>query len=224
VRVLSLIAARNEAGRVGGTVQAVRAIDAVDEVVVVDGSSRDGTPEEARRAGARVLVAPAAGGKGASLDGALDRVGPADVYLFLDADLEETAVEGEKLVAAVADGRADLAIGALPRQEGHGGFRLVKRTAAATIRALCGFSAIEPLSGQRAVAAAVLPAVRPLAPGFGVEVAMTVDAVRAGFRVVEIPVAMRHAVTGRDVAGFAHRGNQGWDLLRAAGPRVFRRR
>ncbi|HEX2025126.1 MAG TPA: glycosyltransferase [Actinomycetota bacterium] len=222
--MIALVAARNEAGRVGTTVRAIGAIDAVDEVVVVDGASEDGTAEEARGAGALVLVGPSAGGKGASLEGALDRVPRADVYLFLDADLEETAAEGARLVEAVADGRADLAIGALPRQEGHGGFRLVKRAASAAIRALCGFSALEPLSGQRAAAAPVLDAVRPLAPGFGVEAAMTIDAVRAGFRVVEVPVAMRHAVTGRDLTGFVHRGRQGWDLLRAAAPRLLGRR
>jgi hypothetical protein len=222
--VIALVAARNEAGRVGPTVRAIRSIEAVDQVVVVDGASEDGTPEEARRAGARVLVGPAAEGKGGALEAALDRTGPAEIYVFLDADLEETAAEGARLVDAVTDRRADLAIGALPRQEGHGGFRLVKRAAATIIRASCGFSAVEPLSGQRAVAASVLAAVRPLAPGFGVEVAMTIDAVRSGFRVVEIPVAMRHAVTGRDVAGFVHRGRQGWDLIRAAAPRLIARR
>jgi hypothetical protein len=66
-----------------------------------------------------------------------------------------------------------------------------------------------------------LAAVRPLAPGFGVEVAMTIDAVRAGFRVVEVPVTMRHAPTGRDLAGFVHRGQQALDLLRVALPRTL---
>jgi hypothetical protein len=81
---------------------------------------------------------------------------------------------------------------------------------------------MEPLSGQRAIRRNVLDSVRPLAPGFGVEVAMTIDAVRAGFRVLEVPVAMEHAVTGRDVAGFLHRGRQGLDLLRATLPRLAR--
>jgi hypothetical protein len=133
-----------------------------------------------------------------------------------------TATAGERLLEAVASGRADLAIGALPRQEGHGGFRLVKRAAASLIRALSGLATTEPLSGQRAVTAEALAAVRPLAPGFGVEAAMTIDAVRAGFRVVEIPVDMSHAVTGRNLAGFVHRGRQGWDLLRAVVPRAIR--
>jgi glycosyltransferase involved in cell wall biosynthesis len=219
-RVVALVAARNEAARVGETVEAIRGIDGLDEIVVVDGSSSDGTPREAWAAGARVLRAPRAGGKGRALEGALDRVGPADVYLFLDADVGPTAGEGRVLLEEVSSGRADLAIGVLPRDPRHGGFRLVKRLAARVIRAQCGFRAREPLSGQRALRREVLNAVRPLAPGFGVEVAMTVDAVRAGFRVREVPVAMTHAPTGRDPAGFAHRARQGWDLLAAAGRRI----
>ena len=54
---------------------------------------------------------------------------------------------------------------------------------------LSRYRAEAPLSGQRALTAACLAAVRPLAGGFGMETAMTIDAVRAGFRVVEIPVA-----------------------------------
>ncbi|HZB04819.1 MAG TPA: glycosyltransferase [Actinomycetota bacterium] len=223
MRVIAVVAARNEAGRVGDTVRAVRDLDGVDEVVVADGGSEDRTPGEARAAGARVLIGPRRGGKGMSLESALALIAPADIYLFVDADLGVTATEGGRLLEAVTSGRADLAIGALPRQEEHGGFRLVKRTAAALIRALSGFAAMEPLSGQRALTAEALAAVRPLAPGFGVEAAMTIDAVRAGFRVMEIPVAMSHAVTGRNLAGFVHRGRQGWDLLRAGLPRAIRR-
>jgi hypothetical protein len=223
VRVVAVVAARNEAGWVGTTVLAIQRIEAVHEVVVVDGASTDGTAGEARAAGARVLMGPRRGGKGGSLEGALSRIEPADVYLFLDADLGTTAVEGRVVLDEVVSGRADLAIGVLPRQSGHGGFRMVKGAARGLIRALSGFRAQEPLSGQRALTAAALTAVRPLAPGFGVEAAMTVDAARAGLRVAEVPVAMTHAITGRDPAGFVHRARQGRDLIRAVLPRAVRR-
>jgi len=223
-RVVALVAALNEAERVSTTVEAISTVSGVDEIVVVDGGSSDATAEEARGAGARVLIAPAsAGGKGGALEGALDRIEPAGIYLLLDADLGSTAKEAELLLVAVKGGLADLAIGTLPRQEGHGGFRLVKRTAKGVILGLAGFRTREPLSGQRAMRREVLDAVRPLARGFGVEVAMTIDAVRAGFRVVEVPVAMEHAATGRDLRGFMHRAHQGLDLLRAIGPRLLRR-
>lgn len=222
-RVVALVAARNEAERVAATVEAIRSIPEVGEVVVADGASTDGTPEIAREAGARVLVGPDGGGKGAALERALERIRGAEVYLLLDADLGATAKAASALLDEVLLGRADLAIGDLPPQVGHGGFGLVKWTARRVIRRLSGFDAVEPLSGQRALTSDVMEAVRPLARGFGVEVAMTVDAVRAGFRVVEVPVEMGHAPTGRNLAGFMHRARQGLDLLTAALPRAFGR-
>jgi hypothetical protein len=83
----------------------------------------------------------------------------------------------------------------------------------------------EPLSGQRAVRWEVLPALLPFAPGFGVEVAMTMDALRAGLRVVEIEVDLRHAATGKDLAGLRHRGRQARAIARElARRRAWRRR
>lgn len=220
VRTLALVAARDEAGLVGPTVDAIRALP-LDEIVVVDDGSRDGTAAEAAAAGARVLVAPARLGKGEALEAALDRIPPADVYLLLDADLGSTAAAAGSLLEPVRLGDADLAIAALPRQAGHGGFRIVKRLSSSLIRTLSGFRAREPMSGQRAVSRRVLEAVRPLAPGFGVETAMTIDAVRLGFRVVEIEVPMSHRATGRDLAGIAHRARQGRDVLSAVWPRAI---
>ena len=55
----------------------------------------------------------------------------------------------------------------------------------------------------------------PLAAGFGVETGMTIDAVRAGYRVEEIELDLEHRATGRTLAGFAHRGRQLFDAVRA---------
>ncbi|MDR2108541.1 MAG: glycosyltransferase [Coriobacteriales bacterium] len=72
-----------------------------------------------------------------------------------------------------------------------------------------------PLSGQRAIRASALPALRPFAHGFGVEVAMTIRALQAGLRIIEVPTAMTHAATGRDLKGFLHRARQYRDIRRA---------
>lgn len=192
----------------------------VDEVVVVDDASADGTASAALVAGASVLRASRRRGKGRAIEEALDRLDPADVWLFADADLAATAGLLAPLVDAVREGRADVAIASFPALAG-GGFGLVKRTAGGAIEALSGFEAGEPLSGQRALSAAALAAVRPLAPGFGMEVAITIDAVRAGLRVVEIPIdGLSHRPTGRGARGFAHRARQGVDILAAAAARA----
>ena len=75
---------------------------------------------------------------------------------------------------------------------------------------------------QRAATRAVLRACRPLASGFAVEAAMTVDAVRLGYRVVEIDVEMSHRPSGKGLSGFVHRGRQGVHVLAAMVPRLLR--
>lgn len=217
-RVVALVAARDEEGRIGPCVSALRKV--ATEVVVVDDASSDATPEEARAAGANVLRVARRLGKGGALEGALERVRGADLWLLADGDLGETAAGLDALVRVVEAGEADVAIAAFPPARA-GGFGLVKGAASHVIRVQCGFDTSEPLSGQRALTARSMELVRPLAPGFGVETAMTIDAVRAGLRVVEVPVdGLDHRPTYRDGPGFLHRARQGWDIARAVWPRL----
>jgi glycosyltransferase involved in cell wall biosynthesis len=222
-RVVALVAARDEADRIGATVQALRGIRDVSRVVVVDDGSKDDTAVAALEAGATVLRRHRSGGKGSAIDAAFDRL-DADVWLLADADLAESAGALAVVLAPVRAGDADVAIARLPAGRRDGGFGLVKRAARWAIRRLSGFDASEPLSGQRAVSSRAVHAMRPLAPGFGMETAMTIDAARAGLRVVEIAADVSHRATHRDVRGFAHRGRQGWDVMRAVVPRALRLR
>ncbi|MGH8940672.1 MAG: glycosyltransferase family 2 protein, partial [Actinomycetes bacterium] len=82
------------------------------------------------------------------------------------------------------------------------------------IRARAGLELTAPISGQRAMRVRVLEAVVPFGPGFGMETAMTIDAHRAGFRVVEVELPLEHRATGRTAAGFSHRGRQLADIAR----------
>ena len=217
---VALVAARDEEDRVGDTVRALHAIEALDEVVVVDGGSSDATAREAAAAGARVLGSPAPLGKGDALEAALWRLGPARHYVLADADLGASAVGMGWVLEEVLEGRADMAVAILPAPP-SGGFGLVKSAAGRGIRRMSGFAPAAPLSGQRALSAECLRACRPLAPGFGVEVGLTADAVRMGFRVVEVPVQLEHRWTRKDLAGFVHRGRQGLDAARALVPRAL---
>jgi len=147
-----------------------------------------------------------------------DRIGATVRSLASLAEVSEVIV--------VDDGSLDgtAAVALVPPQAG-GGLGSVRRFAARAIALLSGFEAEQPLSGQRAVRGDALARCRPLAGGFGLETAMTIDAVRAGLRVLEVPApGLAHRATGRGPAGFAHRGRQGLDILRAVGVRIVRRR
>ncbi|HEY3435007.1 MAG TPA: hypothetical protein VGK41_05080, partial [Solirubrobacterales bacterium] len=82
------------------------------------------------------------------------------------------------------------------------------------IHRLCGAETEAPISGQRAMRAEVLRATLPFARGYGMEIGMTVDAVRAGYRLGEYELDLEHRSTGRDLAGFLHRARQLRDFLR----------
>ena len=204
-----LIPAYNEADAIADTVAAARAIPGVTRVVVIDDSSDDETAVCAEDAGAKVVRLRNNVGKGAALEAGAMRVENADIIMLLDGDLGKTAEQGALLLAPVRTGEADMSIAAFPRPQNKAGFGLVKGLARRGIAAMGGgFEANAPLSGQRALSQACFQTVRPFASGYGVEVALTVQALRRGMRVLEVETTMAHAATGRDVAGFVHRGRQ----------------
>lgn len=225
VVIVALIPAHDEAERIAATVGAARSIPGVDRVVVIDDASDDGTAAVAEAAGAELVRLDVNIGKGAALDAGLARVrDDADVLLLLDGDLAGTASQGALLLEPVVTGRADMTVAKFPRPAGKAGFGLVKGLARLGIRAMGGgFAADAPLSGQRALTRRAWETVTPFAFGYGVEVALTVRALRAGLRVLEVDTTMAHDATGRDVAGFAHRGRQFLHVGRALLALAFER-
>jgi Glycosyl transferase family 2 len=203
-----LVAARDEEERIGETVAALRSAVPGAHVIVADDGSRDRTAEAAEEAGARVVRLPRRG-KGQALTIA-HREAPPGNLLLCDADLR-----GD--LTPLLAGSADIVTAAFTANQ-RGGFGVAKGIARLLVRMLSGFDAREPLSGQRLLSPAARAVCFPLAPGFGCEARMTVDAVKARLDYQEIDVDLRHRGTGRDVAGFAHRGRQLLDVLLALGP------
>ena len=217
--VVAVVAARNERATIGATVSALGRLAEVDRVVVVDDGSRDATAEEARTAGAVVLQLPRTRGKGGAVAAAVEGTPDAAVYLLVDGDVGASATAARALLRPVLDGEADMTVGVLPAAGKRGGFGLVRDLSAAGSARATGWRPTTPLSGQRAVRAEILRSL-DLAPGFGLETALNIDAVRSGARVVEVPVVMEHRHTGRGPRGFAHRAAQGADVARALWSRL----
>jgi glycosyltransferase involved in cell wall biosynthesis len=136
------------------------------------------------------------------------------VAVFCDGDLGDSA----SLLVSLADGvrkeHGDLAVAVFRRRVG-GGLGLVVAFARWAIRRSCGLDLQAPLSGQRALRVSALGDVLPFARGFGMELGMTIDAARAGHRVVEVELDLHHRATGRTLSGFVHRAEQLLDCLRA---------
>ena len=197
-RISVCLPARNEAATVGRIIRAIRrdlveACSLVDEVVLMDDGSSDGTADEARRAGARVetvaAVLPQVGrgqGKGNAMWRSLF-VTEGDVVCWVDADVQGfgphvvTGLIGPLLL----DPEIDLVKGFFQRPADglpHGGGRVTELVARPLISKLFPELAgiVQPLAGFTAGRRAVLEAV-PFIEGWGVEFGLLVDvAARVG--------------------------------------------
>lgn len=241
-RTFIVVAARDEAQRIGATLAALADAFPGAPVWVADDGSRDATAAIARGAGATVISTPRARGKGEAMSAAAaaalersrarntqegarpavegappepepERVSEA-VFVLCDADLEGSARELRALAEAVARGDADVAVGAFRVRVG-GGVGLALGFARWAVRRGCGVRVSAPLSGQRALCERALADVLPFAHGYGMEVGMTIDAARSGHRVAELELALSHRASRRTPAGFAHRAGQLADCVRA---------
>jgi glucosyl-3-phosphoglycerate synthase len=180
-------------GEIVGALARLREAGAIDRIVVVDAASRDGTADVAERAGAEVWqeaeLLPSFGavlGKGDAMWRACSRL-DSDVVCFLDADSERfsghfaTGLLGplvcEPDIAFVkAFYRRPLSGGATT----EGGGRVNHLTARPALALLYPELAQirQPLAGEVAARRELLQRV-PFATGYGVEVAMLIDAWRA---------------------------------------------
>lgn len=211
--VCAVIPAYNEEARIAETVRAVKTMKNISKVVVVNDGSADQTAAKARQEGAFVFELKPNRGKGGAMNAALPFV-DTDIVVFLDADLGESASEAWRIIEPVADGKADLSIAAFPAPSKKGGFGVVKGTASRVIRREGNFNATAPLSGQRAMTREVMERLTPFYEDYGVELGMTIKALRMGLTVIEVPTTMSHKETGRDIKGFIHRGKQFMDVIR----------
>jgi glycosyltransferase involved in cell wall biosynthesis len=224
-----VIPARNESDRIQATVGGAVELPEVDLVVVVDDGSTDNTGAEAERAGAIVVRHGRSRGKAAAMETGAEAVRllerangrPSPHHLlFLDGDLGATAGQAGPLAGPVRAGDADMTIAVFTDRVKRGGHGLVVGLSGAGIERATGWRPAQPLNGQRCLTRAAFEAARPLASGFGVETALTIDLLRLGMRVTEVEVPLAHRATGNDWRAQVHRARQFADVARALAVRA----
>jgi glycosyltransferase involved in cell wall biosynthesis len=201
-RVVAILPALDEEEAVGLVVAELAG--RVDEVVVVDNGSSDGTAQVARAAGARV-VREARRGYGRACLAGIAAAGAADIFVFLDADHSDDPRQTDALLAPIRAGEADFVVGSrtLGRRARGSHPRhavLGTRVCVALMNRLIGTRATD-LGPFRAITGAALARLELREPSFGWTVEMQLRAASRGLRVVEVPVDYRPRIGRSKVSG-----------------------
>jgi len=210
-RVSVCVPARNEAATVADVVDVIVALEVqgvVDEVVVVDDASSDGTGTVAALAGARVVASPLGPGKGEAMRAAAAATN-GEIVVFVDADVVNFS---PSFVTALirpllCDPAVELVKASYRRPfEGRPdeGGRVTELLAKPLLRRFFPELADlpQPLSGECAIRRSMLERVR-LADGYGIEVGLLIDVYR---------LAGRAAIVDVDLGERVHRNHPLHDL------------
>jgi glycosyltransferase involved in cell wall biosynthesis len=198
--VTVLIAAYNEAPVIGNVVRTALQALAGGEVLVVDDGSNDGTDAAAAAAGARVLRLACNGGKGAAVRRGLTEVRGERVVL-IDGDGQDDAAEIPRLLEALRPG-VDLVVGSrfigvfepgAITPVNHCGNRFLT----GLVNLLFSTSLTDTQAGFKALRTDVLRRMNLRADRFDIEVDLLLGVLRAGGRVVEVPVSRRSRQFGK---------------------------
>jgi len=219
VRVSVIIPTLNEADNLRFVLSAIP--DIVEEVLIVDGGSTDGTVDEARRLRPDVrIIEELRPGKGRALRTGFEEA-TGDILVMIDADGSMDPREIPAMVAVLESG-ADVVKGSRflqgagtddmgwLRRSGNAGLRLL-------VRALFGGRYSDLCYGYMAFWRDVLPAFEGDAPGFEVETFLNVRALAAGLRIAEVPSFERNRISGES---HLNTFRDGWRVLKT----IFRER
>jgi len=179
-----IIPAFNEYKTVSKVVEVVKSLKYVEEIIVVDDGSTDGTADVAREAGATVISHVKNRGKGAAIKTGFNN-SKGDIAVFLDADIQNlTTQKVEKIIKPILSGEADVTKTKFKREAG--------RVTELTAKPLLNFFFPEikfeqPLSGQFAAKRSFLKDIK-LEDDYGVDVGIVLDADVRGMRIKEVDI------------------------------------
>jgi len=202
-----IIPAYNEEERILETLSTLQGKEWIHQIIVVDDGSSDQTVAIAKQFTPFVYQHASNQGKAeAMLTGASKA--ESSILLFLDADLGKSAAKAKELITPLWQDHADMTVASFPPAL-NSGFGIVKRLAILAIYLQTGKKLTAPLSGQRAIKKELFKSSYRGDHGFGIEVGLSIDFIKAGHRLLEIPIAFSHREMGKTFKGFLHRMKQG---------------
>ncbi|MGB7606596.1 MAG: glycosyltransferase family 2 protein [Lutisporaceae bacterium] len=210
--VTAILPAYNEEENIKDTINAVKGIEGITEIIVVDDGSEDNTYRAAEGFKDILLIHNNANkGKGGAIKAALPYVSNKYV-IFIDADLKQSASEMKKLVSNTKRNSRTMLVAVYPKPLKKGGFGLVKCLSRKGLYMLTSKTSDSVLSGQRLVSTEFIRNIS-IPSNFAMEFKITLEAIKNGLNIVEVPVNIRHRETGRNIKGFIHRGKQFVNIL-----------
>ena len=200
MKVAVLIPCYNEAQTIAGVVADFRRVLPSAGIWVYDNNSTDGTGEIARKAGAFVRREYRQG-KGFVVRSMFAEI-DADVYVLVDGDDTYPAEAAPALIAAVAEGRADMAVGdrltnGTYREQNKRRFHdLGNGLVRGAINLLFRAGIRDVMTGYRAFSRRFVKNFPVMTGGFEIETEMTLHALDKRFAVEQIPIDYRDRPEG----------------------------
>ena len=196
--VCVLLPTMDEVETVARVVESFREVG-LDEILVIDGGSTDGTQAAASEAGARV-VEQSGRGKGQAVREAVRSHIDAPYVVMADADATYDASDVDAMLAPLVDGEADHVIGNRFADMRPGAMtrlnRIGNRIINLSFRVIHGESYRDILSGYRAFSRESFDRLHLTADGFGIETEMAVECVKNQQSVTVVPITYRERPGG----------------------------
>ena len=212
--VTAIVSAFNEDENIEDTINSLKQIDGITEIITVNDGSTDNTLETLKKIENIKIVHNVVNyGKGHAIKSALPHV-TNNYVLLVDADLKSSALEMRKLVNNTKMLSNNMLVAIYPKPLKKGGFGLVKTLSKKSLYLLTNKSSDSVLSGQRLLYTGFLKRIN-LPEDYGVEFKITLEALRSNINIIDINTNIRHRETGRNIKDFAHRGKQFANILKA---------
>ena len=198
-RVSVVIPALNESASIGLVVRSMP-WNLIDECIVVDNGSTDGTGEIAAEAGARVVTSPRGFGAAAMHAGSVAALGTSDILVYMDGDGADAIEALPELLGPVERGEADFVIGSRIRGRREPGSMLASQVFAGhlvgwLVKVMYGYRYTD-MGAFRVIRRDRLEAMRMTEMTYGWNLEMQIKAVQMKLRILEVPVDYRCRIGG----------------------------